>query len=244
MHHHHHHMKSYFVTMGFNETFLLRLLNETSAQKEDSLVIVVPSPIVSGTRAAIESLRAQISRLNYPPPRIYEIEITDFNLALSKILDIILTLPEPIISDLTMGMRMINTLILLGIIVSRKRFTVYVRDEGGGSRVISFNDNTIRALMRDYSREEMKLLNVLYETKGTGITELAKMLDKSEKTLINKIAELKKFGILTQKGKDRKVELNELGLNVIKLNKSVIESSKSSEELVKENKGKEVNIPY
>ncbi|ACR41519.1 hypothetical protein M164_0907 [Sulfolobus islandicus M.16.4] len=27
-------MKSYFVTMGFNETFLLRLLNETSAQKE------------------------------------------------------------------------------------------------------------------------------------------------------------------------------------------------------------------
>ncbi|MEM3337799.1 MAG: CRISPR-associated transcriptional regulator Csa3, partial [Saccharolobus sp.] len=26
-------MKSYFVTMGFNETFLLRLLNETSAQK-------------------------------------------------------------------------------------------------------------------------------------------------------------------------------------------------------------------
>ncbi|MEM0033348.1 MAG: CRISPR-associated transcriptional regulator Csa3, partial [Saccharolobus sp.] len=59
-------MKSYFVTMGFNETFLLRLLNETSAQKEDNLVIIVPSPIISGTRTAIDSLRAQTSRLNYP----------------------------------------------------------------------------------------------------------------------------------------------------------------------------------
>ncbi|QXJ28855.1 CRISPR locus-associated DNA-binding protein Csa3 [Saccharolobus shibatae B12] len=227
-------MKSYFVTMGFNETFLLRLLNETSAQKEDNLVIIVPSPIISGTRTAIDSLRAQTSRLNYPFPRVYEIDITDFNSALSKILDILLPLSEPIISDLTMGMRMINTLLLLGIIVSRKKFTIYVRDEGGGSKVISFSDKAITALMRDYSREEMKLLNLLYETKGAGVTELAKMLDKSEKTLINKIAELKKFGILIQKGKDRKVELNELGLNIIKLNRSVVNSVKSSEQLIEE----------
>ncbi|WP_016731902.1 CRISPR-associated CARF protein Csa3 [Saccharolobus islandicus] len=237
-------MKSYFVTMGFNETFLLRLLNETSAQKEDNLVIVVPSPIISGTRTAIDSLRAQTSRLNYPLPKVYEIDITDFNTALSKILDILLPLPEPIISDLTMGMRMINTLLLLGIIVSRKKFTVYVRDEGGGSKVISFNDKAIMALMRDYSREEMKLLNVLFETKGTGVAELAKMLDKSEKTLINKVAELKKFGILIQKGKDRKVELNELGLNVIKLNRGIVSNDEISKEHVEEEEGREINVPY
>ncbi|QGA53934.1 CRISPR locus-related DNA-binding protein [Sulfolobus sp. E5-1-F] len=234
-------MKSYFVTMGFNETFLLRLLNETSAQKEDSLVIVVPSPIVSGTNTAIESLRAQISKLNYPLPKVYEIDIVDFNSALSKILDLLLPLPEPIISDLTMGMRMINTLILLGIIVSRKKFTVYVRDEGGGSRVISFNDGIMRALMREYSKEEMKLLNVLHEMEGASVTELAKMLNKSEKTLINKVAELKKYGILIQKGKDRKVELNELGLNVIKLNRSFVSSSRG---LGIEENGKEADVSY
>lgn len=143
-----------------------------------------------------------------------------------------------------MGMRMINTLLLLGIIVSRKKFTVYVRDEGGGSKVISFNDKAIMALMRDYSREEMKLLNVLFETKGTGIAELAKMLDKSEKTLINKVAELKKFGILIQKGKDRKVELNELGLNVIKLNRGIVSNDEISKERVEEEEGREINVPY
>ncbi|AWR98098.1 CRISPR locus-related DNA-binding protein [Acidianus sulfidivorans JP7] len=243
-------MKSYFVTMGFNETFLLRLLNETSAQKEDNVIIIVPSPIVSGTAAAIDSLKAQTSRLNYPIPRVYEIDINNFNSSLSKILDILLPLPEPIISDLTMGMRMINALILFAIVVSRKKFTVYVRDEGGGSKVISFNDNIVRALMKDYSSEEMKLLNLLYETKGIGVTEIAKMLNKSEKTLINKLAELKKLGILTQKGKDRKVELNELGLNVIKLNnnskkKEIIpnNSNKSGEKTIEEENHK-IDIAY
>jgi len=209
-------MKSYFVTLGFTESFLLRLLYETSAQREDKLVIVVPSPIVSGTKSTIESIKATAARLNYPEPEVYEIEISDFDRAFSQILDRLLPLPEPIISDLTLGMRLMNALILLAIIVSGKRFTIYVRDEGGGSRVMSFNENITRALLREYSKEELKLLSTLANN-SLSVSELAKALGKSEKTLLNKLGELKKLGILSQKGKDRKVELTSLGLNVVKI---------------------------
>ena len=37
-------MKSYFVTLGFNEAFLLRLLAETNAVQEDRLIIAAPRP--------------------------------------------------------------------------------------------------------------------------------------------------------------------------------------------------------
>lgn len=209
-------MKSYFVTLGFTESYLIRLLNETSAQREDKLVIIVPSPIASGTKSTLESIKAQAVKLNYPEPEVYEIEISDFDSAFSQILDHLLPLPEPIVSDLTLGMRLMNTLILLAIIVSGKRFTIYVREEGGGSKVLSFNKNVVNALLRDYSKEELKLLSILANT-GLSVSELATIMGKSEKTLINKLTELRKLGTLHQKGKDRKVELTSLGLNVVKL---------------------------
>jgi CRISPR locus-related DNA-binding protein len=210
-------MKSYFVTLGFNESYLLRLLNETSAQKEDKLLIVVPSPIVEGTKAAIENLRIQTLRLRYPNPEVIEIKINTFDDILSQLLDNLLPLQEPIISDLTMGMRLMDALILIAILVSRKKFTIYLRDENGGSRVVSFNSSDINALFKEYSSEEFKMLYTIFKNNTISTFELSKILGKSEKTIQNKISELKKLGILTQKGKDRTVELTSLGLNVIKL---------------------------
>jgi len=119
--------------LGFTESYLIKLLNETSAQREDKLVVVVPSPITSGTQSTLESIKAQAARLNYPLPEVHEIEISNFDSAFSQILDHLLPLPEPIVSDLTLGMRLMNTLILLAIIVSGKRFTIYIREGGGGN---------------------------------------------------------------------------------------------------------------
>ncbi|BFH74683.1 hypothetical protein SJAV_26270 [Sulfurisphaera javensis] len=96
-------MKSYFVTLGFNETYFLRLLNQTSAQKEDKLIIVVPSPIAGGTRDALDNLRVEALKLHYPEPTIYEITLSDFFNFLPD------HLPEPIITDLSIGMRMTNS---------------------------------------------------------------------------------------------------------------------------------------
>lgn len=209
-------MRSYFVTLGFNETFLLRLLSETSAREDDSLTIIVPSPISSGTEAALDNLKVQAERLYGLTPRVVEISLEgSFVELLGRVLDQVLVLAQPIITDLTLGMRMLDSLILTALIVTGKEFQAYVRDESGGGKVISFGKSEINALMRQYSVEEMRLLDALRRTGD--IRELASTLGKSEKTLQNKVSELKRFGIVTMVGRDRKVRLTPLGECVMKL---------------------------
>ena len=202
-------MKSYFVTLGFNEAFLLRLLAETNAVQEDRLVIVVPKPMAEGTKSALENVRAQAVRLKYPAPEVREIELSSFDSALLDIISALVPLQEPIITDLSMGMRMVNALILLSLIVTGKQFRAYLREEGSG-RAMSFTDQDLRALLNDYSGEDLKLLSVL-SSSPMRLDELAKSLGKSEKTVMNRASELKKLGLVKVAGKDRQVELTGLG---------------------------------
>lgn len=204
-------VKSYFVTIGFSETYLLRLLTETSAKEEDRFVIVVPSPILEGVKVAIENLKVNSSRLNYPSPEVHEISLSDFPSTLSQLIDLLLPLPEPIITELSVGMRMLNTLLFLSILISRKKYTVYVRDEGGGAKVISFNSEEVNSLSRDLSNEEIKMLYSIDKNNGIRPRDLAIDLGKSEKTVLNKLSDFKKYGYIVIKGKDRLIELTPLG---------------------------------
>ncbi|EWG06397.1 MAG: CRISPR locus-related DNA-binding protein, partial [Candidatus Aramenus sulfurataquae] len=40
--------KTYLSTMGFHESFVLRLLSRTNATRDDELIIVVPRPVIGG----------------------------------------------------------------------------------------------------------------------------------------------------------------------------------------------------
>jgi CRISPR locus-related DNA-binding protein len=209
-------VKSYFVTLGFNETFLLRLLNETSAQRGDNLTVVVPSPVSSGTRMAFENLRVQAGRLYGVEPQLVEVAVPgEFAEVFPKFVDLILPMGEPVITDLTVGMRSFDVFILLSLLVSGKDFQVYVRDENGGW-VMGFGRREVRALLRDYSAEEIRLLLEVEKGK-TSLEELARVLGKAGKTVQNKVSELKKFSLLHQAGKDRAVTLTPLGKAVIRL---------------------------
>lgn len=202
-------MKSYFVTLGFNEAFLLRLLAETNAVQEDRLVIVVPRPMAEGTRSALENMRAQALRLRYPPPEVREIGLSSFDSALLEVVSVLNPLPEPVITDLSMGMRMVDVLILLSLLITGKQFRAYLREEGTG-RAMSFSDADLRALLTDYTQEDVKLLSALSGS-PMRVEELAKTLGKSEKTVINRTADLKRLGLVKVIGKDRQVELTGLG---------------------------------
>ncbi|MGC9105424.1 MAG: CRISPR-associated CARF protein Csa3 [Thermoprotei archaeon] len=130
-------MKSYFTTLGYTEQFVLRLLAETSASPDDPFVIVVPSPITSSTRTALENLNAFCSRANYPPPKVVEVAFDSLESLLSSVLDALLPLPEPVITDLTVGMRLFDVAILLALVSSRKRFVAYLREIGQGRGIRS-----------------------------------------------------------------------------------------------------------
>lgn len=204
-------MKSYFTTLGFNEGPIIRFLTSTQARREDSLVIVIPSPIAEGTRSALESLRAQSLRSGFPEPKVQEVDLSkDFFGVLSDVIKIVSTLDEPIYTDLSLGMRLMNVFIIVSLIVSGKKFKAFVRDEAGGSKEFSFESSEINALLKEYSEEEVKLLRDVAEGDKT-VKELADRLKKSEKTIQNRVSELKKSGILVQKGKNSVVQLTPLG---------------------------------
>lgn len=214
-------MKSYLITLGFQEGYAIRFLTSTQAQPEDKLVIVVPSPIVEGARNTLEALKAQCYVHRWPQPEVRELSISpeDPFKPISDMLNIIFSLEEPIYTDLSLGMRMMNALILLSLLFSRKKFKLFVRDEGGGTKELSFNSSEIYALLRNYSTEEAKLLAKLNSSdKGERTVEfLAKELGKSDKTVQNKISELKKLGLITQKGKSKAYELTALGKCVVEI---------------------------
>ena len=202
-------MKSYFVTLGFNESFLLRLLAETNAAQDDRLVIVVPRPMAEGTRNALENVKAQAVRLKYPTPEVREIGLDSFESALFEVVSALIPLKEPIITDLSMGMRMVDALILVSLLVTGKQFRVYLREETTG-RPVSFSSQDLRALLNDYSGEDLKLLSAL-SSSPMRLEDLAKAVGRSEKTVMNRISELKRLGLIRVTGKDRQVELTGLG---------------------------------
>lgn len=208
--------KNYFVTIGFHESFILRLLSHTNATKSDRLVIVVPKPIIGGVAEAIESLRANCSRLHYPEPEVHEIEIKDFAETLSQIVSVINSLGRGIIiSNLSAGMRLMDAIILVGLIASRRDFIVYLLDEGGEGREMVIDSSEVSTLIKDYSTEEIKLLMAVEKLGKTTVPELAKLLGKSEKTVMNRISEMKKEKLIALKGKDREVVLTSLGKIVV-----------------------------
>ncbi|MEW9492184.1 MAG: CRISPR-associated CARF protein Csa3, partial [Candidatus Aramenus sulfurataquae] len=123
--------KTYLSTMGFHESFVLRLLSRTNATRDDELVIVVPRPVIGGVAEAIDSLKASCSRMRYPEPRVEEIELGDFPSTLSRILDVVLSSKGVIHANLSVGLRSMDVLILLAILLSRKPFFAYLMSESG-----------------------------------------------------------------------------------------------------------------
>lgn len=210
-------MKSYLSTLGFNENFLLRLLTSTQANKEDKLVIILPTPVVKATKTALDNLKAQCSRLNFPEPEVYELDMSkDFFSILTDVVKIVSSLKEPIYTSLSLGMRIMNVLILLSLILSEKKFKAFVSEESGEGREYVFESSDLTALLRRYSEEEREMLNEIAKGSVTA-EELAERLKKSEKTVLNKVSEFKKLGIVAQKGRGKAIELTGLGKCVVEI---------------------------
>ncbi|QKR00735.1 CRISPR locus-related DNA-binding protein [Metallosphaera tengchongensis] len=211
--------KTYLSTMGFHESFMLRLLARTNASKEDELVIVVPRPVVGGVADAIEGLRATCYRMRYPEPKVEEIEVGDFPKTLSQVAMIVGRSKGFVYTNLSLGLRLMDTVILLSLISTRRPFVAYFFNETGEGSEVVVRGEEVYSLLEDYTAEDMRLLMTVGKGEGVALSDLAKGLGKSEKTVVNRVSELKKRGLLNLRGKDRGVELTELGraLLVVKL---------------------------
>ncbi|MEW9492524.1 MAG: winged helix-turn-helix transcriptional regulator, partial [Candidatus Aramenus sulfurataquae] len=120
-------------------------------------------------------------------------------------------------ANLSVGLRSMDVLILLAILLSRKPFFAYLMSESGEGHDIVIKGDEVYSLLKEYTVEDLKLLHVISRKGEVTLSELASELGKSEKTVVNRLNELKKAGLVVIKGKDKGVSLTQLGNVVLKM---------------------------
>ena len=194
-------MKSYVFTLGFHEDYIERRLYQTKAQPEDTIVLFSGKPIVGGVRRAYESLKARNLSIGLPEPKLIELEYEEPSKALQQARQVISGLKEPIIADLSGGMRVIVIIVYTALLLERKHFELYIQPEGSMHLHLHIPKEIIQCIKHTLSKEKQEILKTIMKHPGITTKELAQTLKKKEKTIINHIVELKKLNLVAQKGK-------------------------------------------
>ena len=122
---------------------------------------------------------------------------------------VVARLPEPVVAELGGGMRYLLVVVFTALLLEHKSFELYVAHEGGASELY-MPSGVLRAL-RGLSEEKMKLLKAIAARPGSSVETLARMLDKSPKTIRNHLTELKKMGLVASSGRGAPLRLTTWG---------------------------------
>lgn len=193
--------RSYVFTLGFHEDYIERRLHLTRAQPEDSIVLFTGKPIIGGVKRAYESLRARTLNIGLSEPKLVELEYEDPAKALYQARQVISSLSEPIIADLSGGMRVIVVIVYTALLLEGKHFELYMQPEGSMHIHLYIPRGVIQCIRNPLSREKQEILRIVKSKPGITVKELAQILGRKEKTIINHIIELKKLNLIVQKGK-------------------------------------------
>ncbi|AWR95239.1 CRISPR-associated CARF protein Csa3 [Acidianus brierleyi] len=203
-------MKTYLFSLGFHEDFMIRRLHNTFADKSDNILLVAPKPIAGASLRAYQGIQSYCSKLFLKEPNLLEIELTDFFDIVKNISTEILQYPEPFIVDVSGGMRLIGFAIVVSTLAVNKKAKFFITQEGDNFEIF-FENLELKSLISNISKEKMAILLNIYRNQGITIDELANVMNRSRKTLINHLIELKEAGIVFQKGKNGGYYLSKLG---------------------------------
>jgi len=194
-------MKSYVFTLGFHEDFVERRLYMSRAGREDTIVLFTCKPAVGAVIRAYEGLKLRTSSLGLSTPKLVEISCENPAEAISEARKIIRELPEPIISDLSGGMRLAVIIVYTALLMENKAFELKMQSESEPPIQMEIPYPILKLLKTPLSKEKKQIILEIMKTPGITVKELAEKLGKKEKTIANHIAELKKHQLVVQKGK-------------------------------------------
>jgi CRISPR locus-related DNA-binding protein len=208
-------------TLGYTENFALRRLNRARAGPYDYVAVFTVEPVAEGVKDAYENLKALAKKMGVVD--VYMIELPQGNMgealakALSALRSFVKAGYEPVIFDITGGSRYIVAVILLAALALRgvKREVWVSSDTGGGwEAVIPYS--VLEALTGDMRREHIEILKALssWET-GMTVGELSERLGLSEKTVRNRVSELKRMGFCVQRGRGGAIKITEWGVAML-----------------------------
>lgn len=217
-------MRLFIFPLGFHEDFAMRTLNQFSASNEDKIIVITLSPIVKATKSAFTSLLLNTQRIGISDTNLIEIDSTDFSKVVMKIIKAFNSLnikPEQIIIDPSGGLRIFDlALFFTGILLSLKGFksTLVIQPESANYEPTSIDLRDLLNILR-LDESYMEIIKQINENDGSTIEELSSKLNVADKTIRNKISELKKLNIVMQKGRGQGIYLTDLGFLVKEINK-------------------------
>jgi len=190
----------YVFTLGFHADHIIRRLSRS--RSIESIVIFTAKPVVRAVVNTFKEVLAFCDRARLPIPRLVEIPPDD---AAESIYIVLSELGswDKVVADLSGGMRSIVVLVLTALLIhSMKSYVViYTSAEREDLPEFSISLDLIRTIMtKSLSREKFKIVQEIMKTPGITITELAQTLNKSEKTIRNYLAELKRLELIKIKG--------------------------------------------
>ena len=194
-------MKSYVFTLGFHEDFAERRLYVTKANRKDVIVLFTCKPAVGAVLRAYEGLKLRITSLGLKTPKLVEINCENPAEAISEARKIIRQLPEPIIADLSGGMRIAVILVYTALLMENKVFELKMQSESEPAIHMEIPYPILKLIKNPLSKEKQQIILETMRNPGITVKELAEKLGKKEKTIANHIAELKKHQLVVQKGR-------------------------------------------
>lgn len=207
----------FLITLGFHEDHVIRRLVNDKVTRSDKVVLITASPVAVATQRAYESLTTVCGKMGLQRPELVAVP-ADPHEGLKTLISL-LSSESDVVLDLSGGMRYLSVYALISFLMLRKRGRVYLQPESGEVSEVIIPEALIDVFFTPPKPAEIELLKLVKVSEGLSTRELAKLSNKSEKTVMNLVSTLSKKGLVVRKGRAGGVFLTATGrlfLEVIK----------------------------
>lgn len=169
----------------------------------DKIVVLTCKPAAPGVKAAYSNLSSQCIINRMAQPILLELSCEEPYDSIKSIEEIVSSEEyDEIILEVGAGMRIITHYAVIALTILKKPYTIHYIPEPGTFKEVTIPAKYIEVVQTKLTPIEKQVLQTIIENPGTTIQEIAKQLNRKEKTIANIITRLKnKQLVKTQKRK-------------------------------------------
>ncbi len=193
--------RTFLFILGYHEDYITRRLHLSHASRSDEVALITPYPLTGALKRAYYNIEIHLSKIKLKPPKQIPVPTTNTDKAIEIIAEETRKLPEPIILDLTGGDRLLSTLTLLTLLLTRRQVELYIQPETGEPWEIKIPKQVITLIYNPLSPEKQNILKTITQNPGITIQELAQIHNKTTNTIRIYITQLKRLELVIQKGR-------------------------------------------
>ena len=219
-------LRVFVFTIGFHEDHAIRLLTTSGAGPDDIVVVLTASPIIAGTRRAIEGLRAFTLRIGVNNINVIEVPPTIDGII--KVVKVFCNAKVEYILGLSGGMRYLVVYTLLALMLTGRTARIHIYPEGGEGPEIVLDRYVLNSIINPPTESEIRILNIVYDNPGIVDEDIAEVIGRKPKTVKNIVAELSKKGLVARRGRKGGIYPTEWGRVIAEVSRLTTSSDRSN----------------